>query len=225
MQAAERASDVIDPTEPAWLPPPSLTRRGPERIELTVGSGKAVKYFRGSIRLVAGQSLIVRVVFDKPLHGANCETFIEGSDALLPIMRTSRIVSGNRVIYHSEFRSRLYSQLPEWIRGKIPLPCHSKIHVRIADAISDPVRIDIPVSIRPSFGAIGTICLFVPFFFVIVPELVRRYERMGNIWDGGLSLLESLDIWKRCGTLAIATAMALGGLLVVALGIGGGEEE
>ena len=225
MQAAERASDVIDPTEPAWLPPPSLTQRGPERIELTVGSGKAVKYFRGSIRLVAGQSLIVRVVFDKPLHGANCETFIEGSDALLPIMRTSRIVSGNRVIYHSEFRSRLYSQLPEWIRGKIPLPCHSKIHVRIADATSDPVRIDIPVSIRPSFGAIGLISLSVPLLFVLLPEISRRHARLGNFWDSFLSLFESRDIWQSCCTFAAGTAIFLAVTLLIALGIGGGKEE
>lgn len=137
-------TDAISPSMPdfhavAMSDPPSLRRRAPSRIYLTLGSGQAVDISRQCVHLRAGQKLKIQVV----LQNLDAQVEINGEEPLLVLVPRCRIISGPGVVhYHAEFIGRS--------RFRNPFPRTGRLHISLGDGLPDPYLVTIPVTIRPS---------------------------------------------------------------------------
>jgi hypothetical protein len=122
------------PTEP-----PSLRRRAPARVSLTLKSGQSPDVIRGRIHIRAGRTLIVQVI--PPSALAKVEVVPE--HPLAEVMPVTRIEGGPVPNYYVEYTGSSPLRV-------IPLPVTGKLHVSVSDGQPNPFRMTIPVTVWPS---------------------------------------------------------------------------
>src|SRR4051794_32297643 len=82
--------------------PPSLRRRAPARLDITLRSGRCPRMSRRRVHLRAGQTLLVRVV---PQNAA-ARVAVMCEEPLSVVVPLSRIQGGAAPSYHAEYVGR-----------------------------------------------------------------------------------------------------------------------
>lgn len=130
------------PGDVCQLDPPSLRRRGPARLDVSVRSGEVPRIGRKRVHVWDGQTLIVQVVPQQP----NTKVAIRADPPI--IERFQQSSGGPMPTFHAEFAGHFRF----W---RFPFPSRSRIHVFIADGLPDPPCLRIPVMVWPS---VATLC-------------------------------------------------------------------
>lgn len=134
---------AADAPRPTPAEPPSLRRRAPVRLDVTLRTGQCPAMSRRRVHLRAGRTLVVRVV--PPHAGAKVEIVAEAPVGV--VMPVSRVEDGAVPSYHGEYTGRSALRLA-------PLPVTGRLHISLSDGQAHPVRVTIPVTVWPSFGTL-----------------------------------------------------------------------
>ena len=131
------------PTAPA-ADPPSLLRRAPARVDITLRNGQCPQLSRRGVHLRAGRTLVVQVV---PQHAA-AKVEITAESPLHAAMPPQRIEGGPVPTHHAEYVGRSPLRV-------FPLPVRGRVYISIADGRPKPPRITVPVIVWPSVGTLA----------------------------------------------------------------------
>ena len=178
--------------------PPSLRRRAPVRIDMTLRSGEPMTMASGKVHLVAGKVFVIQVV--SPTSTAKVE--IAAEPPLLTIVPASRIEGGALPAYLAEFSASL--------RFRLPLPAMARLHVTILDGHPTPCRITIPVKVWPAFSMwiLWWLLAFLGIVGLRWERIVARSELFSDILSA---------IWADCPFLLMV--LLTGTLIVIPLRI------
>jgi hypothetical protein len=174
--------------------PPSLRRRAPARLDITLRSGRCPRMNRRRVHLRAGRTLFVQVVPQNP--AAKVE--ITSEDPLIVVVPASRVDGGPAPTYHAEYTGRSRLRV-------LPLPVSGRLHVSLADGHPNPFRVTIPVTVWPSAWTL--LLWWVVAYFTIV----------GTRWQGAVA--HSRSVWEvfplLWGDLPFLIELMLLGVLVI----------
>ena len=121
-------------------------------------------------------------------------------------------------VYRAEFRGRLHSAVPEFIRNKIPLPCRGELIVVVKNQKDEPVRVPVPFLIWPSFKTVIVSGLLTVILTYVLPQLMSRAGGAGDPAAAAWELIsDPLFLVRVAGFTAAATVglHVLGSLLVL----------
>jgi hypothetical protein len=141
--------------------PPSLRRRAPARIDITLKSGESPSMTGRKIQIQEGRTFVVQVV----PQASTVKVEVAAEPPILTIVHASRIESGPIPTYHAEFSCRLH-------RRVIPLPTTGKLHVTILDGQPSPRRVTIFFKVWPAYSS------YLLWWFLVFLSIVGlRWER------------------------------------------------
>jgi len=199
--------------------PPSLSRRGPAKVEITDPSGRSPRMVRGFVHVRAGRKIRIKIVPQTPTPGCQpAKAEIKAAPSLRPEDGPRQIKEGLVEACQADYVARFTSS---W-----PLPRRAEVCASVSEEGKEPCKILIVIAIWPSLLAV---LMWVMTSVIVVMFSARFLDQVRTV-----APVEALrQIASNLSFIYEAAAIGFGltllvhlvGVLAVWLGIMAGDGE